>query len=1009
MRLAFQFTICTTLIVLLVSIGTCSANTAEIKARCGVNAVFNPVNYQCTECPENSVASIDNKCECLSGFALTFLDGAPFCVNCGIQNKVVSPLPGKNGSYFCVSCGDGSSDSNIYYEPESMMCECASDDLTLVQEINGFPLASQVCVSCSTPDCTVCEYPYEISKDTNTCVCVDGYTLLDNGSCVLSLVVEEMVNEAVETSMNYNPPNVVGGQPTTRIDFSYSFTRIVMSAAACHEGNEKECQFLSNMCVLMSYEKETTPCALYLYLKRKGVCIDSQCQQTEGLPWLYYLNSGVNFVGNTMKVKSWEALRFVVSVYDVSGEWLGMKYLVDELNQCQLPNTEAQSFISTGGTLEKECELNWLWFLKADPTKFYEIFVINPQNSSDLVPVPVYLDFEKQRFAPSSVTDPFFFSKEWSIFDKSSPFYAPRSGYRRRFYVYENIAAVKTSEGYPFVVTAAHSVSLVMGSTLGAGPTYPIFVIQYTSKITSELSQKPSGITGELPLANRYSTNTVKASMQSFFLPYSVSMHTALLVAVLVAIGICILTSFIRAYGYTVRRQNMAFDVRALLVWVMYFFDHVSNWFFLITAFTCWTLLVIYKFQYWLVFPLDVDEKPIFVLLIVSVATKGVVVAYRVVEQCNADFYIIDWERSHGQLLRESAVAPVSMWRANFLANQLNKLQSMRGLHTLFVMIIVSFFLLGLNYSFISIGVPVFSRNVTHDAVPITALCIAVDTFFWCAVSLSLYVLEFHVYYRFISVHPIQAFVDLCSVSNISVLILLEPMWGYYIHGRTIHAHADVNIRDFQRNLAIEKEGNLPVRGLGGQSKCQTFEVFLGPYMRQYLYMCQMEIVFQQQKDGAVRSASNPGAWKLLRLGGKRKQKTYSVELMTIRDQINQALQKCVHRAEGALFSKKTFHRLFSIPPNVMYMNGAQCGDAGSKDLFFFDKDMSFERCFFLHIDFDLFIFYTGLFTTLNATIHNVLVAMLITYLCEVVVYMYRTKEGKKNFCSKTLISECFV
>ena len=62
----------------------------------------------------------------------------------------------------------------------------------------------------------------------------------------------------------------------------------------------------------------------------------------------------------------------------------------------------------------------------------------------------------------------------------------------------------------------------------------------------------------------------------------------------------------------------------------------------------------------------------------------------------------------------------------------------------------------------------------------------------------------FIIYERYIE-HKIRQFVDLCSVSNVSVLILTSKLFGYYIHGRSVHGHADTNMREMNYNLHKEE------------------------------------------------------------------------------------------------------------------------------------------------------------------------------------------------------------
>ena len=77
-------------------------------------------------------------------------------------------------------------------------------------------------------------------------------------------------------------------------------------------------------------------------------------------------------------------------------------------------------------------------------------------------------------------------------------------------------------------------------------------------------------------------------------------------------------------------------------------------------------------------------------------------------------------------------------------------------------------------------------------------------------------------YQRFIG-DQIVNFIDLCSVSNISVFILDQGLHGYYIHGRSPHGTTDVNIRDMIRNLARESNSMSGTRGLQANSLDQIF------------------------------------------------------------------------------------------------------------------------------------------------------------------------------------------
>ncbi len=77
-------------------------------------------------------------------------------------------------------------------------------------------------------------------------------------------------------------------------------------------------------------------------------------------------------------------------------------------------------------------------------------------------------------------------------------------------------------------------------------------------------------------------------------------------------------------------------------------------------------------------------------------------------------------------------------------------------------------------------------------------------------------------YQRFVE-DKIINFVDLCSVSNISLFILMDNQYGYYIHGRAPHGTADVNMKEMLDNLHRESKQEIGGRGLEPNSNDQIF------------------------------------------------------------------------------------------------------------------------------------------------------------------------------------------
>ena len=50
----------------------------------------------------------------------------------------------------------------------------------------------------------------------------------------------------------------------------------------------------------------------------------------------------------------------------------------------------------------------------------------------------------------------------------------------------------------------------------------------------------------------------------------------------------------------------------------------------------------------------------------------------------------------------------------------------------------------------------------------------------------------------------VRQFVDLCSMANISVFVMENNLFGYYIHGRSPHGIADTGMKEMFRQLKRE-------------------------------------------------------------------------------------------------------------------------------------------------------------------------------------------------------------
>jgi meckelin len=68
---------------------------------------------------------------------------------------------------------------------------------------------------------------------------------------------------------------------------------------------------------------------------------------------------------------------------------------------------------------------------------------------------------------------------------------------------------------------------------------------------------------------------------------------------------------------------------------------------------------------------------------------------------------------------------------------------------------------------------------------------------------------------NFFGTPKIQQFTDLCSVSNISIIIMTEQLHGFYINGKAPWAQSDLPLSWLKQELDKERKGKQGRREFG--------------------------------------------------------------------------------------------------------------------------------------------------------------------------------------------------
>jgi meckelin len=104
-------------------------------------------------------------------------------------------------------------------------------------------------------------------------------------------------------------------------------------------------------------------------------------------------------------------------------------------------------------------------------------------------------------------------------------------------------------------------------------------------------------------------------------------------------------------------------------------------------------------------------------------------------------------------------------------------------------------------------------------------LVFAIDCICWIIIISGQVLFRFMFYDRYYR-NKVSQYVDLLSISNISLLSLDENCHGYYIHGRSVHALADTGMEELNGFLRQEASDICPRRGLNDTDQ-QAFEIFV--------------------------------------------------------------------------------------------------------------------------------------------------------------------------------------
>nr|XP_023401631.1 meckelin isoform X5 [Loxodonta africana] len=795
---------------------------------CSHNQYFDISALSCVPCGANQRQDAGGtSCVCLPGFQMISNNGGSvvICKKCPENMKGVT-----EDGWNCISCPGGLTAEG--------KCSCPTGHILVERDVNGTLLSQATCKLCDGNEnsftianalgnrCVRCEPTFV--NTSRSCACSEP-NILTGGLCF--------------SSTGNFPPRVISTARYGELGMSLTsewFSKYLQSsAAACWVyANLTSCQALGNMCVMNmnSYDLATfDACRLFQFIFENTAglrTVHSVSFWRQNLPWLFYgdqlglapqvlsttpLPTNFSFKGQNQNTK----LKFVAASYDIRGHFLKWQTLEGGILQlCPDTETRLNAAYSFGTTYQQNCEIPVSKILTDFPTPvFYDVFLeYTDENQHEYIwAVPVLnLNLQHNKLFVNQDSS----SAKWLL--------------TRRIFLVDAVSGRENDlRGQPRVIRIATQISLssihLVPNTKNGNIYPPLITIAYSDIDIND----PNLQSMKVSFSVNYEMNQGEAHVQTD-------------IALGVLGGLAVLLSLLKTAGWKRRIGSPMIDLQTVMKFLVYYAGDLANVFFIITAGMGLYWLIFFKAQksVSVLLPTPAQEERFITYVGCAFALKALQFLQKLISQVTIDIFFIDWERPKGKVLKavegeggvRSATVPVSIWRTYFVANEWNEIQTVRKINPLFQVLTVIFFLEVVGFKNLALMDPSssLSRSPSSYIAPYSRILrYAVSSALWLVIGI-IQIMFFAVFYERFIEDKIRQFVDLCCMSNISVFLLSHRCFGYYVHGRSVHGHADTNMEEMNMNLKREAENLCSQRGLVPNTDGQTFQIAVSSQMRQH-------------------------------------------------------------------------------------------------------------------------------------------------------------------------------
>ena len=635
-------------------------------------------------------------------------------------------------------------------------------------------------------------------------------------------------------------------------------------------------------------------------------------------------------------------LRFVLGKFAVNGSFLGFKDVTVDLTQCHERNDIALLWQNFGTNFYSDCFFNLPVLSDSEPSLFYNLYLQDVNDN--LLDIPILI----RNIGNNNMPD----SGSYQLF--------------KRFFMH----TVLNNER---ILTAFNSSFLIQVDVANARRIhFPLLTLQYVlPSVTAPDYSDISFDQAIFPIYDFHFSVIYIRDLSSFW--------RQVIIVLIVFLVLALLVWIIRSVIYAKHHKDDGTTIA-------FFFSLLCGSFgtaltFITFIVTFFMIFIFFKWQRQGFFCLPPENEFWYISVIVWVAFVLMLISsiIRIFLQTRANIFVIDWETPHTKHVK------VSAWRRLMVANELNRILKMRSYSIPLSLVFLLFLLEGFDLTLLAAPIP--RTELIDVGKTYKVLHFGFTSFVWILLMLAEYGLNLLVW-KFIG-NPYLNFIDLCATSNCSVLIMNTRSQGYYIHGRSVHDHTDVDMEKLNDNMVQESNGNVGLRGLQASSDKQVFHVYLEDDFSYSL---------NETYSGILRSFTRKA---LVKAKAQNIKSRLEVELMAAFDTLNRYLRK--------FFDGNDDHP-YSIQNSTFIENFLGTGPlVGDTSILTIQGDFSYRESLLIGIEWTLNVMYLLLFAGVEMETKSPSIAAFVVFIFDQLIMYFYSNKAKANLSRKAIIDKRYI